>query len=81
MRKEENAALTSSAHPALRTPHSAFHISLMPAAPVITPEAEEFFGPGIAVEIGKIPRELKKLWQENQGVATRASRLNLSTLR
>ena len=37
----------------------------------------EFFGEGIAVELGQIQRELKKLWQESDKVATRASRLNL----
>ena len=44
--------------------------------PVEAPE-QEFFGPGVSVEIGKIPRELKKLWQQSDKVATRASRLNL----
>jgi glucose-6-phosphate dehydrogenase assembly protein OpcA len=39
--------------------------------------SEQFFGAGLAVEIGQIQRELKKLWQEGEGVATRASRLNL----
>ena len=42
-----------------------------------TTQQSEFFGPGISVEIGKIPRELKKLWQQSDQVATRASRLNL----
>ena len=37
----------------------------------------EFFGEGIAVELGQIQRELKKLWQQSDKVATRASRLNL----
>ena len=37
----------------------------------------EFFGEGIAVELGQIQRELKKLWQESDKVARRASRLNL----
>lgn len=46
-----------------------------PASPAAS--GDQFFGPGLAVEIPKIPRELKKLWQDNQGVATRASRLNL----
>lgn len=36
-----------------------------------------FFGDGIPAEIGKIDKELKKLWQEQSTVATRASRLNL----
>src|SRR4051794_2657303 len=38
---------------------------------------EQFFAQGIPVEIGKIQRELKKLWQDSDRVATRASRLNL----
>lgn len=38
---------------------------------------EQFFADGIPVEIGKIDRELKKLWQDSDQVATRASRLNL----
>ncbi len=37
----------------------------------------EFFGEGIAVELGQIQRELKKLWQQSDQTATRASRLNL----
>jgi glucose-6-phosphate dehydrogenase assembly protein OpcA len=39
--------------------------------------SEQFFGAGLAVEIGQIQRELKKQWQEGDGIATRASRLNL----
>ncbi len=42
-----------------------------------TTQQSEFFGPGISVEVGKIQRELKKLWQDNDRAATRASRLNL----
>ena len=38
----------------------------------------EAFSPGIAVEIGKIDRELKKLWAEGAGVKTRASLINLA---
>lgn len=38
---------------------------------------EEFFEDGIPVEIGQIDRELKKLWQDSDQIATRASRLNL----
>ena len=38
----------------------------------------ETFSPGIAVEIGKIDRELKKLWSEGAGVKTRASLINLA---
>lgn len=44
------------------------------ATPTATPA---FFGDGIPAEIGKIDKELKKLWQEQQTVATRASRMNL----
>ena len=50
----------------------------MPTAAETTPTQEnEFFGPGIPVEVGKIQRELKKLWQDSHETATRASRLNL----
>ncbi len=38
---------------------------------------DQFFGDGLPVEVGQIQRELKKLWQEGEGIATRASRLNL----
>src|ERR1051326_7988515 len=38
----------------------------------------ETFSPGIAVEIGKIDRELKKLWADGAGVKTRASLINLA---
>src|SRR6516165_5811477 len=44
------------------------------ATPQATPA---FFGDGVPAEIGKIEKELKKLWQEQQTVATRASRMNL----
>ena len=40
--------------------------------------AAETFAPGIAVEIGKIDRELKKLWSEGGGAKTRASLINLA---
>ena len=40
--------------------------------------AAETFAPGIAVEIGKIDRELKKLWAEGGGAKTRASLINLA---
>ncbi len=50
----------------------------MPAtAEDTTTQQSEFFGPGISVEVGKIQRELKKLWQQSDQTATRASRLNL----
>ena len=38
----------------------------------------ETFAPGIPVEIGKIDRELKKLWAEGGGAKTRASLINLA---
>ena len=49
----------------------------MPATAEDTTQQSEFFGPGISVEVGKIQRELKKLWQQSDQTATRASRLNL----
>ena len=47
------------------------------AADTTLTQQSEFFGPGISVELGQIQRELKKLWQQSDNVATRASRLNL----
>src|ERR1700730_1236028 len=38
----------------------------------------ETFSPGLPVEIGKIDRELKKLWAESGSVMTRASLMNLA---
>ena len=38
----------------------------------------ETFSPGIEVEIGKIDRELKKLWHESGAAKTRASLINLA---
>jgi glucose-6-phosphate dehydrogenase assembly protein OpcA len=38
----------------------------------------ETFSLGLPVEINKIGRELKKLWQEGEGVMTRASLINLA---
>ncbi len=46
-------------------------------AETTTTQQSEFFGPGTSVEVGKIQRELKKLWQQSDQTATRASRLNL----
>ncbi len=46
-------------------------------AETTTTQQSEFFGPGTSVEVGKIQRELKKLWQQSDQMATRASRLNL----
>jgi glucose-6-phosphate dehydrogenase assembly protein OpcA len=42
------------------------------------PAIAETYSLGLAVEISKIDQELKKLWQENQGAATRASLINLA---
>jgi len=36
------------------------------------------FAPGMPVEIGKIDRELKKLWEVSEGAMTRASLINLA---
>jgi glucose-6-phosphate dehydrogenase assembly protein OpcA len=41
-------------------------------------EVAETFAPGMPVEIGKIDRELKKLWAESGGAMTRASLINLA---
>lgn len=41
------------------------------------PATVETFSPGLPVEIGKIDKELKKLWDQNEG-ATRASLINLA---
>lgn len=40
--------------------------------------APETFAPGQAVEIAKIDRELKKLWEQASGALTRASLINLA---
>src|SRR5438046_596877 len=42
------------------------------------PTTVESFAPGLPVEIGKIDRELKKLWAASGGVACRASLINLA---
>jgi glucose-6-phosphate dehydrogenase assembly protein OpcA len=41
------------------------------------PSAPRSYSPGLPVEVGRIDRELKKLWQQNEG-ATRASLVNLA---
>jgi len=41
------------------------------------PELAEHFSLGQPVELGKIDKELKKLWQEGEGAMTRASLINL----
>ncbi len=43
----------------------------------LMPAATRSYSPGLPVEVGKIDRELKKLWQQNEG-ATRASLVNLA---
>jgi glucose-6-phosphate dehydrogenase assembly protein OpcA len=42
------------------------------------PATAETFSPGISVEIGKIDRELKKLWTDSGAAKTRASLINLA---
>jgi len=42
------------------------------------PATAETLSPGIAVEIGKIDRELKKLWAESGAAKTRASLINFA---
>jgi glucose-6-phosphate dehydrogenase assembly protein OpcA len=41
------------------------------------PTTAQDFSPGLPVEVGKIEKELKKLWEQNKG-ATRASLVNLA---
>jgi glucose-6-phosphate dehydrogenase assembly protein OpcA len=41
-------------------------------------ETPEQFSPGMPVEIGRIDRELKKLWEQSSGAKTRASLMNLA---
>src|SRR6266403_6132874 len=42
------------------------------------PAATETYSLGIPVDVGKIDQELKKLWRESEGAATRASLMNLA---
>ncbi len=42
------------------------------------PAIAETYSLGLPVEIGRIDQELKKLWQESKGAATRASLINLA---
>jgi glucose-6-phosphate dehydrogenase assembly protein OpcA len=42
------------------------------------PAVSEIFSLGVPVEIGRIDQELKKLWQDSEGAATRASLVNLA---
>ncbi|MGB8356268.1 MAG: glucose-6-phosphate dehydrogenase assembly protein OpcA [Chthoniobacteraceae bacterium] len=42
------------------------------------PDTTQSFSQGIPVEIGKIERELKKLWEQGDGATTRASLMNLA---
>ncbi|MBV9128082.1 MAG: glucose-6-phosphate dehydrogenase assembly protein OpcA [Verrucomicrobia bacterium] len=51
--------------------------TVAPVPNAASDEQARFFAGGIPVEIGKIQKELKKLWQNSDHVATRASRLNL----
>jgi glucose-6-phosphate dehydrogenase assembly protein OpcA len=43
-----------------------------------TPSLQHTISPGLPVEIGKIDRELKRLWAEGGGAKTRASLINLA---
>jgi glucose-6-phosphate dehydrogenase assembly protein OpcA len=43
-----------------------------------TPSLQHSISPGLPVEIGKIDRELKRLWAEGGGAKTRASLINLA---
>jgi glucose-6-phosphate dehydrogenase assembly protein OpcA len=43
-----------------------------------TPSLQPSISPGLPVEIGKIDRELKRLWAEGGGAKTRASLINLA---
>src|SRR2546423_14196117 len=43
-----------------------------------TPPLQHSISPGLPIEIGKIDRELKKLWAEGGGAKTRASLINLA---
>jgi glucose-6-phosphate dehydrogenase assembly protein OpcA len=42
------------------------------------PAVAENYSLGLQVEIGKLERELKKLWEQNEGAMTRASLMNLA---
>ena len=42
------------------------------------PAVAETFSLGSPVEIGRIEKELKKLWADSEGVMTRASLVNLA---
>src|SRR5689334_19236455 len=42
------------------------------------PAVAETFSLGMPVEIGRIEKELKKLWAESEGAMTRASLINLA---
>jgi glucose-6-phosphate dehydrogenase assembly protein OpcA len=45
---------------------------------IMANEVAQTFSPGLPVEIGKIDRELKKLWAESGSAMTRASLMNLA---
>src|SRR3954454_17891159 len=42
------------------------------------PAVAETFSLGVPVEVGRIEKELKKLWADSEGVMTRASLINLA---
>ena len=42
------------------------------------PATTENYSLGLQVEIGKIDKELKKLWAQSEGAMTRASLVNLA---
>src|SRR5436309_10609665 len=42
------------------------------------PAVAENYSLGLPVEIGKIDKELKKLWEQGEGAMTRASLMNLA---
>lgn len=42
------------------------------------PAVSETYSIGVPVEVGKIDHELKKLWRDSEGAATRASLMNLA---
>lgn len=45
---------------------------------LIMPATAETYSLGLQVEIGKIDKELKKLWEQGEGAMTRASLINLA---
>ena len=45
---------------------------------MVMPATAENYSLGLSVEIGKVDRELKKLWEQSAGAMTRASLINLA---